>query len=113
MEKWTWTWRDAQDLYDFMRKAIEYAAMKDMVFHDAYAFLVQSKNEYFTKLNPGHSCKYMDIYDISLYSIDAGRKYYPKDIGILCIIIHYNPDFPNETFSLRATFPKEKREEMN
>ncbi len=109
----TWTWADASDLFDFMKKATEYAAMKDMIFSDAYSFLIQSKNEYFTKINPGHPCKYMDIYDISSYSMDAGRKYYPVDIGILFIIIHSNPDFPNQTFTLRATFPKQKREEMN
>ena len=108
-----WTCRDARDLYNYMDKAIKYAEMRDMLYRDAYAFLLQSKNEYFEKINPSHSSKYMDIYDISSYSVDAGRKYYPKDIGTLLIIIHYNPEFPNETYSLRATFPKERREEMN
>lgn len=108
-----WTWVNAQDLYNFMERAIEYAEMKDMTFGEAYAFLVQNKNDYFKTINPGYSCKYMDIYDISSYSIDAGKGYYPKDIGILFIIIHYNPDFPNQTFTLRVAFPKEKREEMN
>ena len=108
-----WTWHDAYDLLNYMNRAIEYAAAKDMIFSEAYAFLTQSKNNYFDTINPGHSCIYMDIYDISSYSIDAGKKYYPKDIGTLFIIIYCNPEFPNETYSLRATFPKEKREEMN
>lgn len=108
-----WTWRDARDLYNFMNLALKYIEMRDMIYRDAYAFLTLSKNEYFEKINPGHSSKYMDIYDISSYSVDAGRKYYPKDIGTLFIIIHYNPEFPNEAYSLRATFPKERREEMN
>ena len=108
-----WTWLNARDLYNYMDKAIKYAEMKDMLFSDAYAFLIQSKNDYFKNISPGYSCKYLDIYDISSYSMDAGRKYYPKDIGTLFIIIHYYPEFPNETYSLRATFPKEKREEIN
>lgn len=108
-----WTWADASDLFDFMEKAVEYADMMGMTFGEAYAFLVQNKNDYFKTINPGHACKYMDIYDISSYSINAGKSYYPKDIGILFIIIHYDPDWPNRTFTLRAAFPKEKREEMN
>lgn len=108
-----WTWLNARDLYNYMDKAIKYAAMKEMIFCEAYAFLCQSKNEYFKNISPGYSCKYADIYDISSYSMDVGRQHYPKDIGTLFIIIHYNPEFPNETFSLRATFPKQKREEMN